>query len=277
MQKKESNIPKSSLSGNTYKDFNKICRAYYDELMHISKSTTPALSKNDTLILSDLMNEIVTYSNELINLNFIPEAKKILDIGLVISDFLLKIFGEMNEATSSNNLVEKLKFPLSLKLLLLETNFNILFRYESDYANCEKHLTEIIEIQIYLQSSNENQSSAKFYMGIVKYHLNKYDEALKYVIESKNLLENNGNSEKKENNKGKDDNMKVEKISNILNFMAELYRIRNDSKNAISCYENGYYLNLGRIGGKGLNKDYFKKKLDELNEEIKKQNGMEEA
>ena len=270
-KEQKDNIPKSSLSRNTYKDFNKICRAYYDELMHLSKSDSPSLSKNDILILNDLINEIVTYTNELIKLNFIQEAKKILDIGLVISDFLLKVFGEMFESqnTNKNNLVEKLKFPLSLKLLLLEANFNIIYKYEKDYINCEKNLSEIIEIQLYLQSSNENISSSKFYMGIIKYHLNKYDEALKYVLEAKNLLENLGTENS--GNKGIDENMKVEKISNILNFLAELYRMGNDNKNAISCYENGYYLNLGRIGGKKLNKDYFKKKLDELNEEIKGQ------
>jgi len=37
--------PKSSKSNNTFKDFLKICRAYYDELMHISKNNTPSLSK----------------------------------------------------------------------------------------------------------------------------------------------------------------------------------------------------------------------------------------
>ena len=263
------NIPKSSLSKNTYRDFNKICRAYYDELMHLSKSDSPSLSKNDILVLNDLIKEIVTYSNELIKLNFIQEAKKILDIGLVISDFLLKIFGEMFESqnTNKNNLVEKLKFPLSLKLILLESNFNILYKYEKDYINCEKNLSEIIEVQLYLQSPNENISSSKFYMGIIKFHLKKYDEALKYALEAKNLLENL----RLENsgNKGIDENMKVEKISNILNFLAELYRIGNDRKNASACYENGYYLNLGRAGRKNLNKDYFKKKLDQLNEECK--------
>ena len=99
--KNDSKIPKSSRSQNTYKDFNKICRAYYDELMHISKSDSPSLSKKDIIILNDVIHEIVDYSNELLNQNCIQEAKKILDIGLVISDFFLKIFGEMAEKGST--------------------------------------------------------------------------------------------------------------------------------------------------------------------------------
>ena len=125
IQKDNNNIPKSSKSKNTYKDFNKICRAYYDELMHISKSDSPSLSKKDIIILNDLIHEIVDYSNELVAKHFIQEAKKILDIGLVISDFFLKIFGEMSEMGNSSSghnnskLSEKLKYPLSLKLSLL--------------------------------------------------------------------------------------------------------------------------------------------------------------
>ena len=49
----EDNIPKSK-SNNTFRDFNKICRAYYDELMHISKNEKPSLSEIDTLVINDL-------------------------------------------------------------------------------------------------------------------------------------------------------------------------------------------------------------------------------
>ena len=96
--------------------------------MHISKSDSPSLSKKDIIILNDVIHEIVDYSKELLAKGFIDEAKGILDIGLVISDFFLKIFGEMVEKGSSNNnnskLSNKLKYPLSLKLLLLKANFD---------------------------------------------------------------------------------------------------------------------------------------------------------
>ena len=93
-------IPKSP-SNNTYRDFNKICRAYYDELMHISKSERPSLSEIDTLVINDLIHEIENYSNNLLKNNYVQPAKKIIDIGLVITDFFLKIFGGMSEL--SNN------------------------------------------------------------------------------------------------------------------------------------------------------------------------------
>ena len=285
IQKDKNDIPKSSRSQNTYKDFNKICRAYYDELMHISKSDSPSLSKKDIIILNDVIHEIVDYSNELLAKHFIQEAKKILDIGLVISDFFLKIFGEMSEQGNNNSnnskLSDKLKYPLSLKLLLLKANFKILIEYENDYINGEKNLNEIIEIQLYLKTSSYHLASSKFYMAKIKYFFKNYEEAKKYALEAKNLFENYNNN-KKENyieendkTKNKKEEAIIEKkitqnVSNILSFLAQLFLIKNDYKNAATCYENGYYLNLGRHGAENQITEYFKNKLDLINEELKK-------
>ena len=283
-EKIDSKIPKSSRSQNTYKDYNKICRAYYDELMHISKSDSPSLSKKDIIILNDVIHEIVDYSNELLNKNFIQEAKKILDIGLVISDFFLKIFGEMaekgNNTINNSKLSDKLKYPLSLKLLLLKTNFKILINYESDYKNGEKNLNEIIEIQLYLKSSSYHLASSKFHMAKIKYFFKNYEEAQKYAFEAKNLFENYNNNKKEnyieENDKVKNKEEEIiekkitQNVSNILSFLAQLFLIKTDYKNAATCYENGYYLNLGRFGAESQITEYFKNKIDLINEDLKK-------
>ena len=282
IQKDKNYIPKSSRSQNTYKDFNKICRAYYDELMHISKSDSPSLSKKDIIILNDVIHEIVDYSNELLAKHFIQEAKKILDIGLVISDFFLKIFGEMSEQGNNNSnnskLSDKLKYPLSLKLLLLKANFKILINYENDYNNGEKNLNEIIEIQLYLKSSSYHLASSKFHMAKIKYFFKNYDDAQKYALEAKNLFENYNNDNKnidEDNEKNKEEEDIIEKkitqnVSNIISFLAQIFLIKNEYKNAATYYENGYYLNLGRYGAENPQTEYFKNKLDLINEELKK-------
>ena len=280
IQKDNNNIPKSSKSKNTYKDFNKICRAYYDELMHISKSDSPSLSKKDIIILNDLIHEIVDYSNELVAKHFIQEAKKILDIGLVISDFFLKIFGEMSELSNNSNnskLSDKLKYPLSLKLLLLKANFKILINYENDYKNGEKNLNEIIEIQLYLKSSSYHLASSKFHMAKIKYFFKNYEDAQKYALEAKNLFENYNDNKKdideKEINKEEEDIIEkkiTQNVSNIFSFLAQIFINKNEYKNAATYYENGYYLNLGRYGAENPQTEYFKNKLDLINEEIKK-------
>ena len=264
-------IPKSP-SNNTYRDFNKICRAYYDELMHISKSERPSLSEIDTLVINDLIHEIENYSNNLLKNNYVQPAKKIIDIGLVITDFFLKIFGGMSELSNNykvydSKLTDILKYPLSLKLLLLKANFNILINYENDYDNGEKNLNEIIEIQLYLKSSSYNLASSKFHMAKIKYYFKNYDEAERYALEAKNLFENVNNSNKKE----EDIEKKItQNVSNILCLLAQIYLIKNEYKEASKCYENGYYLNLGRFGAENELTIFFKNKMDLMNEELKK-------
>ena len=271
-------IPKSSKSNNTYRDFNKICRGYYDELMHVSKSDTPSLSQKDILVINDLIHEIVVYSNELINSNYIQPAKKIIDIGLVISDFFLKIFGGMAELSNiyksnDSKLTEILKYPLSLKLLLLKANFNILINYENDYNNGEKNLNEIIEIQLYLKSSEYHLAISKFHMAKMKYYLQNYDEAQRYALDAKNLFENINESNENilENSKeGEEIEKKItQNVSNILKFLAQIFLIKNEYKNALTCYENGYYLNLGRFGSENNVTEFFKNKMDLINEKLK--------
>ena len=264
-------IPKSPFTNNTYKDFYKICRAYYNELMHISKSNNPTLSKDDIIVIDDLIKEIYKYSTDLTKINLIQEAKNIIDIGLVISDFQLKIFGELKSIQKdSENLVEKLYYPLSLKLILLEANFNILYKYEKNYLDGEKNLEEILEVQKYLKLPNYNIACSQFYYSILKYLNNDLEKAELYANESLDLLENKGNDKsenKKESNK---DNKITRKMSNILEFLAELYQIKKDYNQVINCYEKAYYLNLGRYGGQNVNTEYFKTKLEILQEEIKK-------
>ena len=264
-------IPKSPFTNNTYKDFYKICRAYYNELMHISKSNNPTLSKDDIIVIDDLIKEIYKYSTDLTKINLIQEAKNIIDIGLVISDFQLKIFGELKSIQKdSENLVEKLYYPLSLKLILLEANFNILYKYEKNYLDGVKNLEEILEVQRYLKLPNYNIACSKFYYSILKYLNNDLEKAELYANESLDLLENKSTDKSENKKEPNKDNKITRKMSNILEFLAELYQIKKDYNQVINCYEKAYYLNLGRYGGQNVNTEYFKTKLEILQEEMKK-------
>jgi hypothetical protein len=170
-------------------------------------------------------------------------------------------------------LTEILKYPLSLKLSLLKANFNILINYENDYNNGEKNLNEIIEIQLYLKSSEYHLAISKFHMAKIKYYLQNYDEAQRYALDAKNLFENINDSNENilENSKeGEEIEKKItQNVSNILKFLAQIFLIKNEYKNALTCYENGYYLNLGRFGSENNVTEFFKNKMDLINEKLK--------
>ena len=59
-------------------------------------------------------------------------------------------------------------------------------------------------------------------------------------------------------------------MSNILEFLAEIYTLKKDYTNVLKNYEKAYYLNLGRYGATNVNTEYFKTKLDIATEEMKK-------
>ena len=51
--------------------------------------------------------------------------------------------------------------------------------------------------------------------------------------------------------------------------MGQIFLIKNEYKKASSCYEKGYYLNLGRYGAENSITDFCKKKLENINEDLK--------
>jgi len=280
----EKNLPISVKSKNTFKDFLKICEAYNNELSEISNTNNPSLSKNDIIILDDLLDEIITYSTELLNLNFISSPKKLLEKGLDISHFLLEIFKKMSEEYNTkmknnnkeninikNTLNEKMEYPLSLRLKLLKLNFKILFEKNKDYINAEKNLKEIIEIQTMLKTSNYILASSKFLLAKIEYFLKHFEEAEKLALEAKNLFENSENKKNENNNNNNDLEMEkniTQNLSNIFRFLAQICLLKDDYKNTATYYEHGYYLNLGRFGADNKDTIFFKKKLDLINEEL---------
>ena len=58
-------------------------------------------------------------------------------------------------------------------------------------------------------------------------------------------------------------------MSNILDFMGELYTLKKDYLKVINCYEKAYYLNMGRYGSQDSSTEYFKIKLNMMNDKIK--------
>lgn len=162
-----SQIPKSAQSDNSFKNFCKICRAYENELMHLSKNQSPCLSKDDVIVLDDLIKEITGYSSELTKQNYSQYAKLLIEIGLKIVDYLLKIFNVIN---NQKNLHDKLNFPLTLKLILLESYFGIIFKNEKNYYQSEKVIKDIIEIQKdFLALPQFNIACSTFYLGVINF------------------------------------------------------------------------------------------------------------
>jgi hypothetical protein len=178
--------PRSTYSENSFKDFLKICKAYYKELKHFNKEATEdkereikhpqELSKDDMIVLNDLIKEIILYSNLLLKNKFFEETKKMIKIGEKICDVLLKNLnngkdGQINPQNISQNNIHSLKivYPLSLKLQILEIKFDLHFNSQNNFEDAEKILLEIIKIQNILHLPKFNLGCSNFYLAMVKF------------------------------------------------------------------------------------------------------------
>jgi hypothetical protein len=173
--KLETQLPNSPTSERSFSDFYKITKAYHKELKNVT-SNNQNLSKDDVIVLNDLVRELNSYINILVRYNFIEEGKVLLLLGIKISDFLLKIFNNLvsNEDKSNllnnmNSVQNKILFPFSLKLLILESKFNLHFNVENNYEESENVLNEIIKIQNIIRLPKFNLGCSTFYMAMIKF------------------------------------------------------------------------------------------------------------
>ena len=186
IKKKEKNkIPKTSISNNSYEDFKKICLSYSHILSKLyldsNLSVRNIFSKEDIFVINDIINEIITYSKELLNNDFINEAKEIIDIGnCIIDNYYCLCDKDLPLAIFKNT--------LRLKLYILEADFNLNFKYIKDYINSEKILKNIIGYQKYLQLSNFYIGSSFFYLGIIYFFTKRFEDAEKILKISQKFL-----------------------------------------------------------------------------------------
>ena len=59
-------------------------------------------------------------------------------------------------------------------------------------------------------------------------------------------------------------------MSNILEFMVEIYDLKKDYNSAVSCYEKVYYLNVGKYGVNSESAQRYKRKREEYENYISK-------
>ena len=88
--------------------------------------------------------------------------------------------------------------------------------------------------------------------------------AEEYAFEAMDLLENQKDKEKYG---GK----KADKISNILDFIIEIYQLKKDFDSVISCYEKAYYLNAGKYGLNSPEALKYKQKKEEFEKNLQYQ------
>lgn len=268
-------IPKSPFSKKYYNDFMKVCQVYLDILNNIyanflNNKKRVFYNDEDILVITDLLYEIINYSNNLLHKNLINESGFLIKIGIELSNSFYEIF-----SLYSNGL-RFLKHPLSLKLLLLQSYFNLHFKYLKNYILANEILIEIINIQKFLEFSEFYVASSYFYLTIINFFIKNFEKAEITGEYAKNLLYKKINMKAfSENDDLNNKNSKIKiknikdfgKLTDIMNILGEIYLFKKDFNKVLKCYENAYFINL-KLGEK-YKTQYFKEKLYKISGKMK--------
>ena len=160
---------------------------------------------------------------------------------------------------------QKLKF-MELKFHHLRFSAN-----RNDYLKAEALLEEIDTIQKEKILNRDitliDVCNTTLYKAMTKFFLEDIEQSLDLAFEAMDLLEGQKDSEKY-------GSKKIDKISDILDFIAEVYKLKKDSDSVLSCYERGYYLNAGKYGLNSPEALKYKKKKENFEKRIQKDTCM---
>ena len=257
-------LPYSQMNNYSFGELLNLNKEYDKQILKtienlILEKKTLVLPKNDMKIINNLLQENYNYLLQIIQK---PIYKLEFDNLYMVSLSILNNLSQL-EPREIKIYQKKLKLKfMNLKFHNLHFSGN-----RNDFLNAEKLLEDIENIQKEKILENDitiiDISTILLYKGMTKFFLEDLEMAEEYALDALNLLENK-----------KDDDkyilIKVDKISNILDFIIEIYKLKKDFDSVLSCYEKAYYLNAGKYG---LNSPHalkykFKKEEYENNLEI---------
>ena len=232
-------LPSSSINNYSYGELFNLNKAYNNQLsktiefLIISKLPL-IIPKNDMKILNNLLKENYNYLLQIIHSSLYNlEFDNLYNISLTILNNLsqcdfksIKIYQKL----------QKLKF-MELKFHNLRNNGD-----RNDYLKADKLLDDMENIQKEKILENNitliDKTTLLLYKAMTKFLLEDISSAEEYALYALEILEN----QKKGWEWGSD------KISDILEFLVEIYDLKKDFNSVLSLYEKLYYLNAGKFG-----------------------------
>ena len=259
-------LPESPMNRYTYDQLLELNKEYSKQLSKaietlVLKKKKLILPKNDMQVLNNLLLENYKYLVELIPKTiFTLEFDKLYSTSLSILNDLSQI--ELQDIKLYQKM-QRLKF-MELKIQNLRFNGT-----RNDFLKADALIEEMENIQkdklVSSKISLTSISKTLLYKAMVKFYLEDIELSENYAYEALDILEKNKDVEEK-------GNKNIEILSNILEFMVELYDLKKDYNSAVSCYEKAYYLNVGKFGVNSESAQRYKRKREEYENNTSKKN-----
>ena len=247
------NLPISQPSGKNFQELYKINEIYTKQLSNLKKNNERfkkrvVLPFNDMKVLNSLLKENFVYLTYLIK--FQKYNIEFLNL-YTISMEILRLLEQLGQSKIIVYVkLQKLKF-FELKFQSLRISGR-----EIDYSEADQILDEMERIQYdptlrnYL--TDLDISSVKLNRAFIKFCICDFGMAEEYalialeILDKFNPLNNYGLRNIKKTNENEE--KYVSKLTQIHEFLAELYDLQKDYQNALSSYEKCYYLYIGKYG-----------------------------
>jgi len=127
-----------------------------------------SISKNDFIVMKSLIFDGIKYINILFEKSYLEESKELIDILTKIVNFLILIlFSHFNEGIMDTDQLKNIKFIFSLKIHVLEIQFQIYF-YLQFFEECENILSELMKIIVQTNLPKIKIGSCLIFQAIVK-------------------------------------------------------------------------------------------------------------
>ena len=259
-------LPESPMNKYTYDQLLELNKEYSKQLSKaietlVLKKKKLILPKNDMQVLNNLLLENYKYLAELIPKTiYTLEFDNLYSISLSILNDLSQI--ELQDIKLYQKL-QRLKF-MELKFQNLRFNGT-----RNDFLKADSLIEEMENLQkdklVSSKISLATLSKTLLYKAMIKFYLEEIELSENYAYEALDILEKNKDIED-------EGNKKIEIMSNILEFMVELYDLKKDYNSAVSCYEKAYYLNVGKFGVNSESAQRYKRKREEYENKINKKN-----
>ncbi len=257
-------LPKSPINKYSYEQLLELNKEYSKQLSKtietlVLKKNKLVLPKKDMSILNNLLLENYKYLMDLI-------PKTILTIefdNLYITS--LSLLNDLSQFESREiKIYQKLQRLKFMELKFHNLRFN---GTRNDFLKADSLLDEMESIQknqlVAQEISLIDISAILLYKAMVKFYLEDIELAENYAFEALDTLERNKDFDEL-------GNKKIEKISNILEFLVEIYDLKKDFNSALSCYEKAYYLNVGKYGVNSIYAQKYKRKKEEYENKLNK-------
>lgn len=261
-------LPYSQMNNYSYGELLNLNKEYNKQLLKtienlILEKKPLILPKTDMQIINNLLKENYNYLLQILqNSMYKVEFDNLYMISLSLLNNLSQL-----------ELLDIKIYQKKQKLKFMELKFhNLCFSANrNDYLKAETLLDEIETIQKEKILSRDitliDICNIKLYKAMTKFFLEDIEQSLDLAFEAMDLLESQKESEKY-------GSKKIDKISDILDFIAEVYKLKKDSDSVISCYERGYYLNAGKYGLNSPEALKYKKKKEDFEKRIRKDSCM---